>query len=154
MYQDPNQYEDCYDDYDDHSKPPTPVARRPPPPLPAPSFYDEDAYDDYDDAISSPTSSDLFIKESKPQDPSKQQSPIARRPPAPQPVPVYCYNTTEKKDQQDGKGSFQLPPPLPQKRKNLKPEPGPSAPQINSRQLEENKERNNCSNAGSSITPN
>ena len=150
----PTLSEDCYDGYDDPSKFSTPVARRPPTPLPAPtSFHDEDAYDDYDDVISSPTLSDSFIKESKPQDPSKHQSPIARRPPPPPPVPVSYYNITEMKDQQDGRGRFQLLPPLPQKPKNLKPEPGPSAPQINSRQLEENKERNNCSNADPIIAP-
>ena len=165
--------EDAYDAYDyaissptlsdsfikesKHQDPSThqsPIARRPPPPLPAPtSFHDEDAYDDYDDAISSPTLSDSFIKESKPQDPSKDKSPIARRPPPPPPVPVSYYNITEMKDQQDGRGKFQLPPTLPQKPKNLKPEPGPSSPQINSRQLEENEECNNCSNANPLITP-
>nr|XP_022314944.1 fibroblast growth factor receptor 4-like [Crassostrea virginica] len=81
LYQDSNQYEDFCDDYDDRSKLSTPVARSPPTPLPAPtSFQDVDAYydddDDDDDAISSPTLSALFLKESKPQDPSKHQSPI------------------------------------------------------------------------------
>ncbi|XP_078316865.1 uncharacterized protein LOC144620370 [Crassostrea virginica] len=152
LYLDSNQYEDFYDDLYDRSKPPTPVARRPPPPLPAPtSVHDEDAYDAYDYAISSPTLSDSFIKESKPQDPSKDQSPIARRPPPPPPVPMSYYNITEMKVQQDGRGKFQLPPPLPPKPLNLKPVSGPSAPQINSRQLEENKECN--SNANPLITP-
>ena len=126
MYQDSNQYEDFCDDYDDRSKLSTPVARSPPTPLPAPtSFHDVDAYyddDDDDDAISSPTLSALFLKESKSQDPSKHQSPIARRPPPLPPVLVSYYNTTEQKDQQDGRDRFQLPPPLPQK---------PSASQIN-----------------------
>ena len=136
----------------DPSKHQSPIARRPPPPLPAPtSFHDEDACDDYDDAISSPLLSDLFIKESRSQDSSKDQSPIARRPPPPPPVPVSYYNITEMKDQPDGRGRFQLPPPLPPKPLNLKPVSGPSAPQINSKQLEENEECN--SNANPLITP-
>ena len=154
MYQDSYLYEDYPDASNDCSKLSTPVGRRPPPPLPDPtSFHVEDAYDDYDYAMSSATLSVSFIKESKTQNPSKDQSPIARRPPPPPPVPVSYYNITEMKDQQDGRGKFQLPPTLPQKPKNLKPEPGPSSPQINSRQLEENEECNNCSNANPLITP-
>ena len=168
MYQDSNQYEHCYDDYDDRSKLSTPI-EQPPLKLPAPTsvrdeddyddaissppfrdedanddyddaissppFRDEDANDDYDDAISSPPVSDIFVKESKPQDP-KFQSRIARKLRPPPPVPVSCNNTTEKKDQQDQKPMI------------LEPLSGSSAPPINGRHLKENKERNNCSNAG------